>query len=134
MDDATLVYDDDCGFCTWCADAVADRSDVRVVGFSELTGEMRDRLPENYEECSHLVTDDGVHSCGASVERALLRSEVGEDVRPLVEFLRNFDDYARLRERAYRAVADRRSLFGQLLHGEPPAGSGSDTRGSGTGD
>jgi predicted DCC family thiol-disulfide oxidoreductase YuxK len=125
MSEATLVYDDDCGFCTWLAEFLLDRADVRVVGFSELDDrpDLRERLPGDYERCSHLVVDGEVHSCGASIERALVRSDIGRDLGPLVGFLRQFEDYERLRERAYRAVADRRDLGGAFLSAEPPAGS-----------
>ncbi|MFB6081166.1 MAG: DCC1-like thiol-disulfide oxidoreductase family protein [Haloferacaceae archaeon] len=125
MSEATLVYDDDCGFCTWWAEFLLDHADVRVVGFSELTDDLRARLPADYEECAHLLVDGEVHSCGASIEEALVRSDVGGDLdlRPLVAFLRHFEDYARLRERAYRAVADRRDVWGQFLSADPPARS-----------
>jgi predicted DCC family thiol-disulfide oxidoreductase YuxK len=112
---ATLVYDDDCGFCTWSADWVAARSDVRTVGFGELTPELRDRLPDDYESCAHLVTEETVYSCGAAVEQAFLRTEAGRDARPVVAFLRQFADYERLRERGYRWVADRRALWGRVV-------------------
>ncbi|MFB6281016.1 MAG: DCC1-like thiol-disulfide oxidoreductase family protein [Haloferacaceae archaeon] len=126
MSDATLVYDDDCGFCTWWAEFLVERADVRVVGFSELDAALRERLPEDYERCSHLIVDGEVHSCGASIERAILLSDLGRDVRPVVAFLREFSDYERLRERAYRAVADRRDVGGKLLSAEPPAGDDRD--------
>lgn len=126
MTDATLVYDDDCGFCTWWAEFLAERSDVRVVGFTDLTPELRAELPDEYENCSHFVTDDDVYSCGASIEEAFVRTDIGRDVGPLVEFLRNFEDYERLRERSYRRVADNRSFWGQLLSKTPPARRRSD--------
>ena len=50
MSEGTLVYDDDCGFCKWWVDYFARRSEVETVGFSELTDDRRERLPENYEE------------------------------------------------------------------------------------
>jgi len=121
MSDATLVYDDDCGFCTWWADFFAYRSDLRLVGFSELTDDLRERLPDDYEECSHVVTDDEVYSCGQSLEEAFARSNLGEDARPLVEFLRNFEDYEGVRERTYRWVARNRSALGSVVRKQPPA-------------
>jgi len=119
----TLVYDDDCGFCTWWADRAAKRTDLRIVGFSEVTPTLRDRLPADYEDCVHLVTDDEVYSCGAAAEETLLRADAPGDAdpRPLVEFLRQFEDYERLRERTYRWVADRRDTFGLLVSKTPPA-------------
>jgi len=121
MDDTRLVYDDDCGFCTWCADWVAERSELALVGFSELTPELRERLPEEYEECAHLVTDDAVYSCGESIEQALVRSEYDDVVAPVVEFARNFEEYGNLRERAYRWGADNRDKLGLVVSKTPPA-------------
>jgi predicted DCC family thiol-disulfide oxidoreductase YuxK len=125
MTDATLVYDDDCGFCTWWADYIAERSDVELVGFSELTDETRERLPEDYEECAHLLIDGEVYSCGESIERALARADLGVDFEPLFQFCRQFDEYARFRERIYREVADRRDTFGKVISKDPPARAGS---------
>ena len=121
MADGVLVYDDDCGFCTWSAEFIGDRSDLRLVGFSELTPELLAVLPEDYEECAHLVTDEGVYSCGASIEEALARSEFEPAARPVVEALRGIDGYGDARERGYRFVADNRSFWGKFLSKTPPA-------------
>lgn len=123
MSEATLVYDDDCGFCTWCAVQAADHSTVELVGFSELTDEQRERLPDDYETCAHLLVDDSVYSCGEAVEEGFARTELGSELRPVVDFLRQFEDYTALRERGYRAVADRRDVFGKYLSMDPPARS-----------
>ena len=128
MSDVTLVYDDDCGFCTWWADFFERRSEFRVVGFADLTDEERDRLPDDYEECSHLLADGEVYSCGESLEQALVRSDVGRDAAPVVRFLRNFEDYERLRENGYRAVADHRDVFGKIVSKTPPARTDSERR------
>jgi len=117
----TFVYDDDCGFCTWWADQFATRADLRIVGFAELDEQLRDRLPDGYEDCAHLVTDDTVYSCGAAIEQALIRTERAGDAGPVVDFLRQFDDYEALRERAYRWAADRRETLGLLVSKQPPA-------------
>jgi len=121
---ATLVYDDDCGFCTWWAERLADCGDVRLLGFSALDDETRERLPADYEECAHLLTEDTVYSCGKAIEEAALRSDLPDDLRAPVDRLREFDGYTLVRERAYRAVADRRGLFGEFLSADPPSGSG----------
>ena len=120
MDDAVLVFDDDCGFCTYWTRFVRERSDLRVVGFSGVDDDLRARLPENYESCAHLLTDDAVYSCGAAMEEAFARSEVvrGLDLRGPVEFLRTFEDYNRFRETVYRWVADHRGLLGRLTTAE----------------
>ena len=121
MTDATLVYDDDCGFCTWSAQFVGKRSDVRLVGFSDLTDDMRERLPTGYEECAHLLVDGTVYSCGEAMEQAFLRTGLGEEARPAVDFLREFGEYETARERGYRFVADNRALLGQFLSATPSA-------------
>lgn len=118
--DPTFVYDDDCGFCTWWADQFARRTDLRIVGFSDLDPDLRDRLPDDYEDCAHLVTDDAVHSCGAAIEQALVRTDVADDAGSIVDFLRQFDDYETLRERAYRWGADRRDKLGLLVSKRSP--------------
>lgn len=121
----TVVYDDDCGFCTWTADVLRRRArddvDLEFVGFSALDEreELRERLPEAYEDCTHLLLDGDLHSCGAATEQALLLTdwapEWGGD---FVTFLRNFEDYERLREGAYRLVADNRDLLGEVASRE----------------
>jgi hypothetical protein len=58
-----FVYDD-CGFCTWWAEFFAAHADVELVGFSEMGDDLRARLPAEYEDCAHLVTDGAVYSCG----------------------------------------------------------------------
>ena len=128
MTGATLVYDDDCGFCTWWAGFFDDRTDLRIVGFSELDPSLRARLPDGYETCSHLVTDGGVYSCGESVEQALVRTDLGAAARPAVEFLRGVDAYRDVREWGYRQVADNRVLGGRLLSKRPPARGRSEGR------
>jgi predicted DCC family thiol-disulfide oxidoreductase YuxK len=115
MTDGTFVYDDDCGFCTWWADYLAGRTDLEMVGFSELTDEHLERLPHDYEECAHLLTDDAVYSCGAAVERGLASADLPPGSADLFGFLRQFRDYERVRERAYHALAEKRGLWGQFL-------------------
>lgn len=121
MNEAVLVYDDDCGFCTWWAEWFDARSDVQVVGFTDIWPELRERLPDDYEDCSHLVTDEAAYSCGASIEQALVRTGFGSAARPTVESLRSVDAYGALRERGYRWIADNRSVWGKLLSKTPPA-------------
>ncbi|WP_276298916.1 DCC1-like thiol-disulfide oxidoreductase family protein [Halorussus lipolyticus] len=127
MSDVTLVYDDDCGFCTWWADFFAERSDFRIVGFTELTDNERERLPDDYEECSHLLADGRVYSCGESLEQAFVRSDLGDGAGGLVKFLRNFRDYNEFREQMYRAVADHRGDLGVVVSKTPPAQKKSDS-------
>ena len=121
MTDATLVYDDDCGFCTWWAAFFDERTDLRIVGFSELDPDLRDRLPDDYETCSHLVAGGTVYSCGESVEQALVRTDLGSRARPAVEFIRGVGPYRDVREWGYEQVAHNRALGGRLLSKRPPA-------------
>lgn len=108
-----LVYDDDCGFCTRSVAFAERRGEFDVVGFSELTREDRVRLPANYETCAHLLTDEGVYSCGEATEQTLARLD--PRARRLFESLRSVPGYAGVREKAYRWVADRRALWGRAV-------------------
>ena len=116
---ATLVYDDDCGFCTWWARWAARNADVSLVGFSELGESERERLPPDYESCAHLLTADAVYSCGEAVERVLARSD--RTLSCVLDELREVPGYERFRERFYRFNADRRDLWGKLVREDPPA-------------
>lgn len=116
MSDGTFVYDDECGFCTWLADYFGERTDLELASFDELTEEQLAMLPDDYEDCSHLVTPGGdVHSCGAAIEQALALADVPPGANDIFEFLRGFRDYERFREEAYGVLADQRSLLGQFL-------------------
>lgn len=114
----TFVYDDDCGFCSWWAQYFAGRSDLGLVGFSELTDEERERLPEDYEDCAHYLTDDAVYSCGAAIEEGL--RDAGLVSGDVFDFLNQFSDYADYRELVYHEAADRRDVWGFFLSDEPP--------------
>ena len=120
MSSDTFVYDDDCGFCTWWADFFGQRTDLEIVGFEELTDEQREKLPDDYESCAHLITDETVHSCGAAIEQSLVRADLPPGSGELVRFLGQVEDYERFRERLYREVADRRGLWGQFLSKDRP--------------
>ncbi|WP_254839401.1 DCC1-like thiol-disulfide oxidoreductase family protein [Natronomonas marina] len=118
MSEDAFVYDDDCGFCKWWADYFARRTDLEMVAFSELTDEHLERLPDDYEECAHLLTDGAVYSCGAAIEQALARADVPPGADDLFGFLRQFRDYERFREELYQAGADRRDALGQFVSKE----------------
>ncbi len=108
-----LVYDDDCGFCTWCAEYAAARGTFELVGFAELTPDQRARLPDEYEDCAHLLTQDAVYSCGEAIEIAT--AKLGLSHRFAVALFRAAPGSGQVREPLYRWVADRRSLWGKLL-------------------
>jgi predicted DCC family thiol-disulfide oxidoreductase YuxK len=123
MSGDVFVYDGECGFCTWWADYFARRTDLEMVPYAELTDELHERLPEDYEDCSHLVTDEAVYSCGAATERALAGADIPRGADDLFGFLRQFEDYEWVRERLYREVADRRDDLGQFVSKEEVDGA-----------
>lgn len=109
-----LVYDDDCGFCTWWARFFARHGNLEVIGFSDLDDALTQRLPADYRACSHVVTDNAVYSCGASIEQAIAHSRLEPIVNPILTVLRRFGMYRALREGGYHAVARRRDLWGKV--------------------
>ncbi|WP_101295234.1 DCC1-like thiol-disulfide oxidoreductase family protein [Halegenticoccus soli] len=111
-----LVYDDDCGFCAWSAALANRRGRFELVGFGELTPDQRARLPDDYESCVHLLTDDAVYSCGEATEQALARMNAG--LGALAALLRRVPGYPSFREAAYHWVARRRGTWGQFLRRE----------------
>lgn len=120
-----LVYDDSCHFCTWATTFAARRSGVQPVrlsrvreGESRLTEEEHARLPDGYEECAQLITEDEVYSCGAATERSLVLA--GVLPRELADFLDQFDDYVRLREDAYHFLSDHRDVVSTVIGRDPP--------------
>lgn len=121
MTEPVLVYDDACGFCTWWADWVVARSAIRQVGFSILAPEHRDRLPENYEQCVHLLTDERVYSCGEAVEAALVRLNFVPSLVRDPGPIRRSRPYRRLRERGYRWVAENRDTLSKVVAATPRA-------------
>lgn len=108
-----IVYDDDCGFCTWSVRYADARGDFDIVGFSELSPELRGRLPADYESCVHLIADGRVYSCGAAAEEVLSRLGWGWGL--VIGAVRLVPFRAKIREPLYRWVADHRSLFGRLV-------------------
>ncbi|MFD1643033.1 DCC1-like thiol-disulfide oxidoreductase family protein [Halohasta litorea] len=120
-----LVYDDACPFCTWAVLFAVRRGNIRPVrlsavrsGDSRLTEAERHRLPDAYEACAHLVTDEAVYSCGAAVEQSLVIAGILPE--QFVGFLRQFADYERARERLYRLGAEHRGLLSTVVGREPP--------------
>lgn len=113
MTTQTLVYDDNCGVCTRSAVFIAQRATIDLVGFSELTPELRSRLPADFKRCAHLVTDEDVYSCGEAMERAY--EQTGLPPAGLLPLFRRIPKYGPVRERIYRIVANNRPLVGRLL-------------------
>jgi predicted DCC family thiol-disulfide oxidoreductase YuxK len=109
----TLVYDDDCGFCTWCAEFAERHGEFELVGFGDLDAERKTRLPPDWEDCAHLLVDGETHSCGKAIELSL--AWAFPELRPLFGLARKLPGYDRLRERLYRWGADHRSRWGQVV-------------------
>ncbi|WP_306060854.1 thiol-disulfide oxidoreductase DCC family protein [Natronococcus wangiae] len=109
----TLVYDDDCGVCTRAARFVDRRAVIDIVGFSELTGELRARLPADYEDCAHFVTDEATYSCGEAMERAYEQTNLFPS--QLFPLFRRVPGYELVREYVYRIIASNRPLISRLL-------------------
>ncbi len=115
MSPPVLVYDDDCDFCTRSARFLKRHGDLDILGFAELDSTVLDRLPDDYEECAHFVTEEAVYSCGAAVEEAFARTQlVPAQVFPL---LHEVPYYTCARERSYFWVADNRGRISDLLPG-----------------
>lgn len=120
-----LVYDDDCRFCTWSATFAIRRSDIQPVRLSEvqegrsrLGDSERERLPDDYEECAQVITEDEVYSCGAATEESLVIAGTLPE-RP-IEFLRRFAAYRWLREKTYHLLSNNRDIVAKGLSREPP--------------
>lgn len=107
-----LVYDDDCGFCTRSAQYIALNADLTVVGFSDLTDDLREALPTDWRECAHLVTAETIYSCGEAMERAFELTDHPLS-RPL-PWLRKCPGYRPVREFTYQQIAHHRPLVSRL--------------------
>ena len=113
------MYDDECGFCTWFVEWALRHGEFEPVGFAELSPEQRARLPDDYEECMHLLTDDAVYSCGTAAERIIELSTSG--AAPLLRVLRRVPGYPDSRDALYRWLADYRDVWGRYRSASPPA-------------
>ncbi|WP_408960488.1 DCC1-like thiol-disulfide oxidoreductase family protein [Natrinema sp. 74] len=120
-----LVYDDDCHFCTWSATFAVRRSNIQPIRLSEvqegrsrLSDFEREHLPDGYEECAQLITENAVYSCGAATEESLVIA--GVLPRRLIEFLRRFEMYGWLREKMYHTLSNNRDIVANVLGRKPP--------------
>ena len=113
-----LVYDDSCGFCTWATEFAVRYGPFEPISFSEVTVAQRERLPEEYDECAHVLTDEDVYSCGESVEVALARIfPVLMIVFPILQLL---PGYKAARERLYHTISKHRYSLEIIANSEPP--------------
>lgn len=112
---ATVLYDDDCGFCRWTAERLRRWDRHARLAFAPIQGDTGARLLEDLSsherlDAWHLATPDGHRwTAGAAVPPLLERLPGG---RPLAAVAARAP---RLTEMLYRAVARRRSSIGRLL-------------------
>ena len=118
MGDATLVYDEDCGFCRWCVRKILAWDRGRRLDPLPLQSPEADRLLPGMKDAVrasswHLVARDGaVYSAGAAAAPLLTMLPGG---RPLAAMARAFP---KTTERLYRGVADHRDRLGRLVRAE----------------
>jgi predicted DCC family thiol-disulfide oxidoreductase YuxK len=117
-----VLYDRDCGFCTWTADWLrrADREGrLRLVALQDapLTPSLA-AIATTYDlRCALHTLDDGgvVHAGGDAVLEILERLAGGR----LIRAWRRLPGAARLAGRAYAIAADRRDILGRLIGAAP---------------
>lgn len=113
-----LVYDDTCGFCAWLTEFAVRYGPFEPVGLSEVTPALRASLPDDYERCAHVVTDEGTYSCGEAVDVGLMR--IFPVMAVLVPLLRLLPGYEAVRDGLYHAVSKRRYSLEAVVYSEPP--------------
>ena len=112
---ATVVFDDDCGFCRWSAEQLRTWDRRHELRFVTLTSAEAGRLlapvpPDRRPLSWHLVTHDGrVWSAGAAVPELLRLLPGGGPLAAVTASM------PQLTEAAYTAIARRRSTLGRLL-------------------
>jgi predicted DCC family thiol-disulfide oxidoreductase YuxK len=114
----TVLYDRDCGFCTWSADWIgrADRAGrLRIVALQDapLDPGLAPIAAERDLRCAlHAVDEDGVvHAGGAAVLSIQERLPGGA----LITAWRRLPGAAELAEWAYRIAARNRDWLGRLV-------------------
>lgn len=113
VNDPVLVFDDECGVCTDSAKWLQDNGPITPLGFTDVSPEIEDQLPGDWQSCAHLITDNHVYSCGAAMEEAFLQSN--HWLRNIVLWLRLFPGYGFIRESVYRHFAQNRNRYGSVI-------------------
>jgi predicted DCC family thiol-disulfide oxidoreductase YuxK len=112
---ATLLYDEDCGFCRWATDCVLSWDRDGALRAVAIQGDEGSRLlatlpPERRMQSWHLVTADGtLHSGGAAVAPLARLLPLGAPVAAMAAAA------PRTTERLYRAVARHRGALGRAV-------------------
>jgi predicted DCC family thiol-disulfide oxidoreductase YuxK len=115
MGTATVLYDEDCGFCRWSIARVRATRGLGSLTYAPIQGEAGDQLLANVPRGRrlaswHLVTDDGqIWSAGAAVPVLLRQARWGRLVAPV------FETFPEATERAYDWVARHRAQLGALI-------------------
>lgn len=115
MSSATLLYDQDCGFCRWSVDRILawDRGgDVRAVALQSDEADLllHDVEPLERMRSAHLVSAEGrVYSAGALVDPLLRRLPGGGPFATVARMLPGTT------ERVYGLVARNRRRLGRML-------------------
>jgi predicted DCC family thiol-disulfide oxidoreductase YuxK len=115
MERATVLYDEDCGFCRWSADRLRAWDRGGRLAFAPIDGAigataLRHIDPEGRAASWHLVTEDGrVWSAGAAIPRVLRELPAGFVLAPL------FETFPGTTERAYGLIARHRAWLGAAL-------------------
>jgi predicted DCC family thiol-disulfide oxidoreductase YuxK len=112
---ATVVFDDDCGFCRWSAERLRTWDRRHALRFVTLRSDEAGRLlapvPVERRPLSwHLVTEDGrVWSAGAAVPQVLRLMPGGGPLSVVTAVVPD------LTETVYTMIARHRSTLGRLL-------------------
>src|SRR5262245_21438595 len=115
MPRATLIYDQDCGFCRWCLGKVLAWDRRKSVHPVQLSSAEADRMlagmPADQRTASwHLVDEHGgVHSAGDGFPPLLHLLPAGAPLAALTAAA------PRVTDRAYRWVAGNRSRWGRFV-------------------
>lgn len=109
----TIVYDEQCDFCTGIAKRLSRKYTTALVGFEELTDEQKMMLPPDYQDCAHVIIDGNVYSCGEAVE-ALIVSQSNGPEKHFIELYHLLPFSETVRESVYTAVADNRNYLSKF--------------------
>jgi predicted DCC family thiol-disulfide oxidoreductase YuxK len=109
-----ILYDGDCGFCRWSLGLVLAwdrRRALRPLPLQdpEAAQLLRHIPPDERMQSWHLVADDGVSSAGAALPPLLHRLPCGAPLAWMT------DRFPGATERAYRFIANHRSMLGKLV-------------------
>jgi len=112
---ATILYDDDCGFCRWSAEKLRRWDRDGRLSFATIQGETGRRLLADMDPAArlaswHVVTPDGTRTSGGAAAVPVLERLPGGAPLALLAGLS-----PPLTNAAYRAVAKRRTAIGRAL-------------------